>query len=117
MAANDPGTVARECLAAWTGGDVESVRGMIHDDVTFDGPLGHTEGADEYMEGLRGMARMVKGADQHRVAVDGEDAFIVYDLLTDAAPPIPTVGWYQVRDGRIASLRVYFDPRPLVGGG
>jgi len=51
------------------------------------------------------------------VAVDGEDVFIVYDLLTDVADPIPTAGWYRVRDGRIASLRVYFDPRPLVGGG
>jgi limonene-1,2-epoxide hydrolase len=100
-------------LEAWTGGDVASVRGMIHDDVTFDGPLGHTEGADEYMEGLRGMARMVKGAEGHHVAVDGEHVFIVYDLLTDTAPPIPTVGWYRVRDGRISSLRVFFDPRPL----
>ncbi|HZM37964.1 MAG TPA: hypothetical protein VFB94_02560 [Acidimicrobiales bacterium] len=51
------------------------------------------------------------------MAVDGEDVFIVYDLLTDSAPPTPTVGWYRVRNGRIASLRVYFDPRPLVGGG
>jgi limonene-1,2-epoxide hydrolase len=117
MTANDAGSVAKACLEAWTGGDVESVRGMIHDDVTFDGPLGHTEGVDEYMEGLRGMARLVKGAEQHRVAVDGEDVFIVYDLLTDTAPPIPTVGWYRVREGRIASLRVFFDPRPLVGGG
>ena len=117
MTGHDAGKVASECLAAWTGGDVDSVRAMIHDDVTFDGPLGHTEGADEYMEGLRGIARIVKGADQHKVVVDGDEVFIVYDLLTDTAPPIPTVGWYRVPDGRIASLRVFFDPRPLLQGG
>jgi limonene-1,2-epoxide hydrolase len=117
MTADDAGTLASACLAAWTGGDVEAVRGMIHDDVTFDGPLGHTEGADEYMEGLRGMSRMVSGVHQHRIAVDGEDVFIAYDLLTEVAGPIPTVGWYRVRDGRIAALRAYFDPRPLLGGG
>jgi hypothetical protein len=27
------------------------------------------------------------------------------------------VGWYRVTDGRIASLRVFFDPRPLLGAG
>jgi limonene-1,2-epoxide hydrolase len=26
-------------------------------------------------------------------------------------------GWYRVRDGRIAALRAYFDPRPMLGGG
>ena len=115
MTGHDAAKVARECLAAWTGGDVGAVRGMIHDDVVFDGPLGHTEGADEYMEGLRGIARIVKGADQHRLVVDGQDVFIQYDLVTDVAEPIPTVGWYRVREGRIAALRVFFDPRPLLG--
>jgi len=117
MTAYDPGTLARDVLAAWTGGNVEAVRAMIHDDVVFDGPLGHTEGADEYMEGLRGIARIVKGADPHKVIVDGDDVCIVYDLLTDVADPIPTAGWYRVRDGRLAELRVFFDPRPLMAGG
>jgi hypothetical protein len=69
------------------------------------------------MEGLRGIARIVKGADPHKVIVDGDDVCIVYDLLTDVADPIPTAGWYRVRDGRLAELRVFFDPRPLMGGG
>ena len=29
------------------------------------------------------------------------------------AARIPTAGWYRVRDGKIASVRAFFDPRPL----
>jgi limonene-1,2-epoxide hydrolase len=43
---------------------------------------------------------------------------IVYDLITKAPPAtIPTAGWYKVRDGRITSVRAFFDARPLTAPG
>jgi hypothetical protein len=73
-----------------------------------------TEGADDDVRGVQGLWKIVKGAERRKVIVDGDDVFIVYDLVTDtAAGTIPTAGWYHVRDGRIASIRVFFDARPF----
>ena len=108
--------VAARCLDAWTSGDFDTTRSLLADDVTFVGPLGHTEGADAYVEGVRGMAKMVKGVDRRQVIADGDNVCIIYDLVTDTpAGAIATAGWYGLRDGKIVSVRAYFDPRPLVG--
>ena len=34
--------------------------------------------------------------------------------LASPAVTLPIAQWITVRDGRIAALRVFFDPRPLV---
>lgn len=66
------------------------------------------------MDGLRGFARMVKAAEQQKVFVEGDDVCIVYDLVTDTpAGTVPMAGWYHVRGGKIASVRVFFDARPF----
>jgi hypothetical protein len=38
---------------------------------------------------------------------------ILYDLVTELAGPLPTSTWYHVQDGKIDSVRDYFDARPL----
>jgi ketosteroid isomerase-like protein len=48
------------------------------------------------------------------VIVDGDDVCLVYDLATTKFGIIPTAGWFHLRDGKITSIRVFFDPRPLM---
>ena len=45
---------------------------------------------------------------------EGENVCQIYDLVL-AQPPVtlPIAQWLTVREGKIAALRVYFDPRPL----
>lgn len=109
------GEVALRCLSAWTSGDFETARALLADDVTFVGPLGQTDGADAYVDGVRGMAKIVQRANVKRVIADGDDVCLIYDLVTAVgAGSVPTAGWYRLRDGKITSVRAYFDPRPLV---
>jgi ketosteroid isomerase-like protein len=110
----DPKTVAARCLSAWSSGDLETTRSMLDDDVTFVGPLGATQGADAYIQGIQGMVKIVDKIEQHQVFSEGGDVCVIYDLIT-AQPParIPTAGWYRVRDGKITAVRAFFDPRPL----
>ena len=111
-------TAASGCLQAWSSGDLDRTRSLLAEEVTFGGPLGSTRGADVYIEGIKGMVKMVERADQHEVFVDGDDVCIIYDLVTKAPPArIPTAGWYKVRDGKITAVRAFFDPRPLVPAG
>jgi ketosteroid isomerase-like protein len=94
MPRTDAQSVATSCLDAWTTGDFAKTRALLADDVTFVGPLATTEGIDEYMRGIEGMAKIVERANVTR-----------------------TAGWYLVRDGEITSVRAYFDPRPLTPSG
>jgi ketosteroid isomerase-like protein len=113
---SDNATTARRCWQAWTvaGGDTEAVRALLTDDMTFRGPLGETNGADEYVAGLRGLSQAIDGAEERAVIADGDDVCVVYDLLANGKR-IPTVGWYHFRDGRISAVRAFFDPRPMLG--
>jgi hypothetical protein len=65
--------------------------------------------------GLQGMSKMMTGLDITRMVVDGPDVMTWYDLLTDGAPPIATVNWMHVEDGRIRRIRATFDPRGILG--
>lgn len=109
-------SVATACLLSWSSGDFARTRTLLADEVVFDGPLGHTEGAGEYVAGVRGLKEIVSGVDVHRVVADGGDVCILYDLLTTKFGAIPTMGWYRVVDGAVTSVRAFFDPRPLLGG-
>jgi ketosteroid isomerase-like protein len=111
---SDSRSIAARCLASWTSGDLDGLRELLADDVTFDGPLGHTEGADDYVSGVARMARMVTAAEQQQLIADGDEVVILYELITHDPPArIPTAGVYRIRDGKVASVRAFFDPRPL----
>jgi ketosteroid isomerase-like protein len=112
---SDTKAVALACLTAWTSGDFDAARSTLADDVTFVGPLGTTDGAEAYVQGVRGMAQLVEKAIVHNVIAEGDDVCVMYDLVTTTAGPIPTVGWYQIRDGKVAAVRAFFDARPLAG--
>jgi hypothetical protein len=51
--------------------------------------------------------------DVKKVFVDGDDVCVFYDLTLSGAA-LFTRGWYQVEDGKIRSLKVLFDPRPVL---
>jgi hypothetical protein len=54
-------------------------------------------------------------AEIQRVFQDGEEACVIYNLVTNIpAGSIPSAGWYGLRGGKIISVRAFFDPRPLV---
>ena len=114
----NPKNVATRCLAAWSTGDFVTTRALLDDGVTFTGPLGATDGADAYIEGIKGMAKIVERVDQHSVFGEGEDVCVIYDLITTQPQArVPTAGWYQVRAGRITSVRAFFDARPFAPPG
>ena len=110
--------IATKFLQGWSTGDFAKTRSLCHDDVTFVGPLGETTGADDYMSGVRGLAKIVQAAEPRKVLAEGNDVCIIYDLITNTeAGTVPTVGWYHVEDGKVASVRAFFDPRPLTESG
>jgi limonene-1,2-epoxide hydrolase len=109
----NPKTVATTYFESWKAKDFETLRSLLADDVTFDGPLATIQGAETCMKGLRGMAEMITDIVIHKIFVDGSDVLTWFDLHTDKADPIPTANWSHIVNGKISAIRVAFDASRL----
>ena len=116
MDTTDSRTIAATYFRAWKERDFTTLRGILADDVTFRGPLATLDNADDCVKGLTGMAEILADIVVRHVFVDGPDVLTWFDLHTTVAPPAPTANWQHIEDGRITSIDVTFDPRPLTGG-
>ena len=109
----DAAQVAEGFFDAWTGKDFAGARALVHDDLSFEGPIDSFSDADSYLASLRQLAQIVTGVEKLKVFVDGEDVCVIYDLKTAPVPTARTCEWYRVRDGKVASVSVVFDARPF----
>jgi ketosteroid isomerase-like protein len=109
----DSAAVAEGFFDAWTSKDFDRARSLLHDDLSFEGPIESFSDADSYMASVRQLSGIVTGAEKQKVFVDGDDVCVIYDLNTQPIPSSRTCEWYRVRDGKIASVSVVFDARPF----
>jgi hypothetical protein len=109
----DSARVAEAFFDAWTSKDFDGARALLHDDVSFDGPIDTFSDADSYIASLRGLSQVLTGAKKRKIFVDGDDICVIYDLQTVPVPSARTAEWYHVRDGKIDSVSVVFDARPF----
>ncbi len=114
---DDPGALATSYFQSWQSKDFDTLGSILADDVSFHGPLATLHGAEECLRGLRQLAELITDLDIRKMWVDGPDVLTWFDLHTALAPPCPTVNWSHVEDGKIAAIRVTFDPRPLLSAG
>ena len=110
---SDAARVAEAFFDAWTSKDFTRARGLVHDDLSFEGPIDSFSDADSYLRSVQGLSQIITGIDRRKVFVDGDDVCVIYDLETGPVPNAPTAEWYRVKDGKIAEIRVYFDARPF----
>jgi SnoaL-like domain len=93
MPQSDAGSVAATYVHAWTSGDFDTARSTLRDDVSFVGPLGTANGIGECLRGLQGLKQIVDSGDVRKVIASGDDACVIYDLVTNTpAGTIPTAG-------------------------
>jgi limonene-1,2-epoxide hydrolase len=90
--------------------DFDAARKCVSDDMSFRGVLGSRDGAEAYFKDMKNMKFKY---DIKKTFVDGNDVCLFYDINM-SGKTILTCGWYHVEDGKISSLRVIFDPRPVL---
>ena len=73
----------------------------------FEGALASRQGADALFCDLE---RMRLKYDVKKVLADGNDVCVFYHV-TLSWVKLSTCPWYQVKGGKICSLKVVFDPR------
>src|SRR5262245_14026638 len=97
MSETDASVVADKFFTAWTTGDFDTARTLLHDDGSFAGPIDAFDNADAYLGALRGLSQIVTSADQQKLFVDGSDVCVIYDLVTNTPAGTATAEWYHVR--------------------
>ena len=108
-------------LKALNDQDFKAARSHLKDDMTFLAPVASYNSADAYLEGNEQL-RSKYGIDKvlyevKKVFADcgGEDGdvCVFFDFNIGSATLFAS-GWFYVEDGKISSIRVIFDPRPIV---
>ncbi|MGH9129884.1 MAG: nuclear transport factor 2 family protein [Acidimicrobiales bacterium] len=102
---------------AWQARDPDRLRSILADDVTFIGTLGTTDGVDETVAGLMGMAQIITDIEVLVRLADDTDVITWFRLHTTIAPPAATANWSHVEHGRITAIRATFDPREILAAG
>jgi ketosteroid isomerase-like protein len=110
----DTKTVAATYFDAWKEKDFDTLRSVLADEVTFSGPMGTADGAEDCLKGLQGMAKDMDDLKIRVMVADGSDVITWYDLHMRGVEPLPTANWSHVEDGKITSIRATFDPRPML---
>jgi len=88
--------------------DYATAKRYLSANVFIKGPAGEAfRSANEFlkmMESQRGRYEMKK------VFVDGDDVCLLYDFITERVTTF-FCSWYQIKEGKIATIRTVFDPR------
>jgi len=112
---NETGKEGREVvmsfIKALNNEDFKTARSFVRDDMSFEGVLGSRAGAEAY---FKDMERMKIKYNIRKVFIDGGDVCLLYDF-TISKVSVFGCGLYHVDNGKINSLRVVFDPRPIIG--
>lgn len=93
--------------------DYSSARQCLQESVFIKGPAGEAfRTPDDF---LKIMEQQRGCYDVKKVFVDGDDVCVLYDFVTEKAS-VFFCSWYQVKVGKIASIRTIFDPRAFAAG-
>ncbi len=103
-----PKEIVLSFVSALNRKDYDSARRQVSDDLSFRSPVMEIAGAEEY---FRQMRQLMIRYEIKKVFADGEDVCLFYDYTISGTTRFGC-GWYKVRAGRIASLRILSDIPP-----
>src|SRR5215469_2103738 len=95
-------------------GDFTAARHLLHDNLSFRGPIDTFHKPEPYLEALKKLQPIIQRIDLLKMFADGNDVCVLYDMVTNT--PIGTAfvcEWYQVKGEKISSVRIVFDARPF----
>ena len=100
-------------LKALNDEDFKTARTYLTDDMKFIGVMGKRDDGDAYMTDMEKM-KFKYGI--KKVFEDGNEVAVFYDINMGTAT-IFCSGWYTIFHGKVKTMQVLFDPRPLLEKG
>jgi hypothetical protein len=105
-------SLARAYLSAVGNKELDKVERLLAPNVTFTGPVTKLSGAADFVAALRRIGAVHVRNDIQRVFVDGNEACVIYDFVTDTIGSVPTIEWLRFDGGRIRDVKLYYDQVP-----
>jgi len=106
--------VALEYFEAWSKKDYDKSGRYLDDNLSFVGPIDTFSNAKDYLEAIRKLGQILVEVRRKKAFVDGGDVCFIYDLVTNTpAGTVPCAEWIHADNGKVRSIRVYFDARPF----
>ena len=72
-----PAEIVEEYFDAWTSKDFEKARSLLHDDLSFKGPIETLNSADALIESIKGLAQIVTGAECRALLEQGDQVVVI----------------------------------------
>ena len=102
----------RDYNQAFGDGDYDRLLGLLHPDLVFGGAANEIHGAATYVAGIRRFKPVVVRNDIKHIVVDGDQAFVLYDFVTDTpAGSILSGEYLTFEDGLIRTITLLWDMR------
>lgn len=105
--------IARTYVNAMANRDVDAIVSITADDVVCTSPIGQTTGIERFRSFQDGFARMIKKIAVLAVYGDDEQAVVVYVADTHPVPNSVVAELIKIKDGKLASTDVIYDPTPF----
>ncbi|HEV8297129.1 MAG TPA: limonene-1,2-epoxide hydrolase family protein [Acidimicrobiales bacterium] len=119
----DPNELVAQFCSAWTRMDAEELAGYFTDDAVYHNiPMEPAVGKPairQFLDGMNGMISAIR-FEVHRQIADGSVVMnerTDHITMGDRAVALPVVGVFEIRDGKIAAWRDYFDMGQFSGAG
>jgi len=90
--------------------DFQLARKYVSKDLKHVGPFGSHDNSEAYFEEMERLRLKFK---VHRAFADRNDVCLFYDVTAFGTTTF-TSAWFQVKDGKVSSMRVVFDTAPLL---
>ena len=104
--------IARAYLDAVSAKRLDRLDALVSADVRFVGPAKTWTGREDVRAALRRVSLIHVRNDIKRIFSDGDEVCVIYDFVTDTIGALATIEWLVIRDGRIESIRLYYDQMP-----
>lgn len=104
-------------FSAWTNGNYAKARSFLaNDGFSFDGPLEQHDSADQFIESFAQLGPLTKSVEMREIVAKANAVATVYDFVYQlpdgSSGTTKTSEWLSIVDGKIAQIRIFFDPRP-----
>jgi hypothetical protein len=107
-------TIAANYLEAVQRSDFVAARKLLSDKLSFKGPLETLHSPEALIESLKKLHPIVQRIDIKKIFTDENEVCVLCDLVTNSpAGTVFVVEWYQIKNDKIADIRVVFDARPF----
>lgn len=99
---------------AWTKRDFEMAGRYVAEDIVFHSPQQHITGTRDFLSMLSAFAERIDHRwERLEATTDGDGVLILYNLFLDGVPAV-CADYFTVRDGKIRSETLVFDPKPFM---